>query len=187
MFGILTDKIYQVTTLFLGIAFILLFIRTKSLEVEKAQAISEKDRVVADHNLKVANMEKSLRESEAKVSDLSLKLSTTISTLEVKRNEEVNKIRVSSNAIIASLQLRASRTTQPAAVTGKADSCSSTAANGTGSGLFREDSEFLVGEATRADEQRQALKLCYSAWDSVLKAVSDFNSSTTTTATTEAQ
>lgn len=38
---------------------------------------------------------------------------------------------------------------------------------GTGAGLSREDAEFLVGEASRADKLRAALEACYAVLDGV--------------------
>jgi len=37
----------------------------------------------------------------------------------------------------------------------------------TGAQLFREDAEFLIGEAARADKCRAALTGCYSAYDAI--------------------
>lgn len=175
MFAV-TTKVYQGIILLMGVTLIFLFMQNSLLKVDVSEAKAEKEKVIADHNLKVADMEKDLRESEAKVSSLSLNLATTISTLEAKRNDEVSKIRVSSNAIISSLQLRTTRVEEAARVPDETNSCTSVAKNGTGAGLFREDSEFLVGEATRAGEQREALRTCYGAWDSVLSTINEFNS-----------
>jgi len=41
--------------------------------------------------------------------------------------------------------------------------------NGTGATLFAEDAEFLVREATRADQIRNALDACYKQYDEVTK------------------
>ena len=41
--------------------------------------------------------------------------------------------------------------------------------NGTGATLFAEDAEFLVREATRADQIRNALDACYKQYDEVIK------------------
>ena len=178
MFGIslISDKLYQGAILVMGVSLVGLFIHVKTLEAEKFEAISEKDKVVADHNVKLAAMEKKLRKSDELVSSASETLSTTISDLEVKRNEQVNKIRTSSDTVIASLKLRASRPTGSPTKPGQANQYSNNESDATGASLFRQDAEFLVGEATRADFQREALKTCYSDWDSLVKTVKDLNS-----------
>ena len=40
---------------------------------------------------------------------------------------------------------------------------------GTGTTLFAEDAEFLIGEAARADKLRTALQSCYAQYDEVTK------------------
>jgi len=63
-----------------------------------------------------------------------------------------------ANALIE-LRSRPSRTSQ----------ISSNGQNGTGAALFAEDAEFLVREATRADQIRTALDACYKQYDEVTK------------------
>ena len=63
-----------------------------------------------------------------------------------------------ANALIE-LRNRPSRTSQ----------ISSNGQNGTGSTLFAEDAEFLIREATRADQIRTALDACYKQYDEVTK------------------
>ena len=63
-----------------------------------------------------------------------------------------------ANALIE-LRSRPSRTNQS----------SNNGQNGTGATLFAEDAEFLIREATRADQIRTALDACYKQYDEVTK------------------
>jgi hypothetical protein len=68
---------------------------------------------------------------------------------------EIASINRKHNAIVSSLQQRTSRvqetTTTPIVCTG---------AGSSGDRLYREDAEFLIGEATRAETLKQALLEC---------------------------
>ena len=61
-----------------------------------------------------------------------------------------------ANALVE-LRSRPSRTSQ----------ISSNGQNGTGSTLFAEDAEFLIREATRADQIRVGLQACYDQYESL--------------------
>ena len=63
-----------------------------------------------------------------------------------------------ANALIE-LRNRPSRTNQS----------SNNGQSGTGSTLFAEDAEFLIREATRADQIRTALNACYKQYDEITK------------------
>ena len=51
----------------------------------------------------------------------------------------------------------------------RANQSSNNGQNGTGSTLFAEDAEFLIREATRADQIRTALNACYKQYDEITK------------------
>ena len=53
--------------------------------------------------------------------------------------------------------------------TSRTDKSANNGQTGTGSTLFAEDAEFLVREATRADQIRVALDACYKQYDEVTK------------------
>ena len=89
-----------------------------------------------------------------------------------------DKIRKEKDAQIASLNsrlgtaldgLRQRPQRSPSPSQGSPDTCSG--AGTTGSSLSREDSEFLVREAARADRLRSALDQCYKQYDSVRQSV----------------
>jgi hypothetical protein len=85
-----------------------------------------------------------------------------------------DKIRKEKDAQIASLNsrlgtaldgLRQRPPRTPSPSQGSPDTC--LGAGATGSSLSREDSEFLVREAARADSLRTALDQCYKQYDSI--------------------
>ena len=82
------------------------------------------------------------------------------------RGEKDAQIAILSNqrdAALASLRARPARPSAPASDGQTATGC-------TGSQLYRDDGEFLVREAARADEIRIALKVCYAEYDAARKA-----------------
>ena len=87
-----------------------------------------------------------------------------VNEAEQRRINETDRISRERDAAITSLQNRASR--KPAS-TGSVPSPATSCQGSTGAELSREDSGFLVLEAARADEQREALRACYAAYDSV--------------------
>ena len=180
MFGLnlISTKVYQGLILSLSVALLFVFFSLKLAEVELANAKAETERVIADHNLKVAEGEKALRLANDKVAASSLHLAASISTLEAQRNDQVNKIRITSNALLADVQLRAPRSaavdTAGTPLENSNSTCSS-ATSGTGASLPREDASFLVGEAARADIHRQALGKCYAEEDLILNALRELN------------
>ena len=89
--------------------------------------------------------------------------------IEKEHQEATDQIRKEKDAQIASinnqlvdaiseLRKRPSRTTEAS----NGQSCN-------GSGLYAEDAEFLIREASRADEIRVALAACYKQYDEVTK------------------
>jgi hypothetical protein len=75
------------------------------------------------------------------------------------KDAQINAINNQLANALVELRNRPSRTSQ----------ISSNGQNGTGSTLFAEDAEFLVREATRADQIRTALDACYKQYDEVTK------------------
>ena len=77
----------------------------------------------------------------------------------VKKNAEIKSINAKHNAIVSELRNRPSRGTSN---TKDGKTC-------TGADLSREDAEFLVGEAARADEVVAELNYCYSNYENARK------------------
>ena len=75
------------------------------------------------------------------------------------KDAQINSINNQLANALVELRSRPSRTSQ----------ISSNEQNGTGSTLFAEDAEFLIREATRADQIRTALDACYKQYDEVIK------------------
>ena len=80
---------------------------------------------------------------------------------QIRKNKdaEINAINNRLNSTLVELRKR------PVRIASSAGSPSCTA--GTGASLFREDGEFLIGEAARADKLRQALIECYNRYDAL--------------------
>ena len=75
------------------------------------------------------------------------------------KDAQINSINNQLANALIELRSRPSRTSQ----------VSNNGQNGTGSTLFAEDAEFLIREATRADQIRTALDACYKQYDEVTK------------------
>lgn len=79
-----------------------------------------------------------------------------------EKQNEIVKIAAARDAAIVSLQSRPARpATRPGAVPAVAATCQ----GATGAQLFRDDGEFLIREAERADRQRADLAQCYAQYD----------------------
>lgn len=92
------------------------------------------------------------------------RLTVAINNIQQGQVNEIAKIRHGYELTISGLQQRANRKPTP---TGATPAPVANCQGSTGAELSREDSIFLIGEATRADEQRAALSACYQAYDAV--------------------
>lgn len=88
--------------------------------------------------------------------------------IEKDKADENAALRADRDAALAELRARPRRppasATQGAAAPEDGPGC-------TGSALFADDAEFLVGEAARADEIRAEVKACYAQYDSLAQAL----------------
>lgn len=81
-----------------------------------------------------------------------------------EKDDAVNRVKRNYDSVIAGLRQRPSRDgIKLPSSTGFAES----ATGCTGAELSREDAEFLVGEAARADRLRVELEACYTTYDDV--------------------
>lgn len=96
---------------------------------------------------------KQLESQELKYQNLQGKLILT----QLDKENEIKAINSKHNAIISSLRNRPERATIK-----EDNSCSAVCAGtgSTGEQLFREDAEFLIGEATKAETLKQSLTAC---------------------------
>lgn len=91
-------------------------------------------------------------------------MTEAVGLAEQEKTDEIARIRITAAADVARLQNRPDR--KPAAA-GGVPQATPACQGATGADLSKSDSEFLVGEAARADELRTALAACYRAYDSV--------------------
>lgn len=84
--------------------------------------------------------------------------------LRTEKNRETAKLRRTVAALTDSLRDRPERPSVPASA-----NAGDGASGCTGAELYRQDSQFLVNEATRADQIRLALKSCQDAYQAASK------------------
>lgn len=80
------------------------------------------------------------------------------------KDAEIRDVNARLSAALVELRNRPAR---PAPGADQVPGAGATPPGGTGASLFREDAEFLVREAARADEIRAALKQCTALYDEV--------------------
>lgn len=107
----------------------------------------------------------------AKAAQLTTDLKARAAELEKIKNDEIKAIDLRLSTALASLRSRPARRVETPAT---AAACT----GATGADLSRPDAEFLVGEAARADHQRQRLDLCVRQYNQVIDAVDRLSSET---------
>jgi len=88
----------------------------------------------------------------------------------LEKDREIHNLNKRNAAIISSLQSRPQRTTSDPITDTKVTAPEPTGTGSTGQQLFREDAEFLIGEAAAADILRKALEMCIRSYDEVREA-----------------
>lgn len=96
-------------------------------------------------------------EKEARAKELELQ--AAIDSERTIKDEQVRHIRMQLDSTLDQLRQRSLRNSKPLSA--------SDSKGATGSELYREDAEFLIREAARADEIRAGLKECYASYDHV--------------------
>ncbi len=91
-------------------------------------------------------------------------LQASMDKLREEKNRETAKLRRTVAALTDSLRDRPERPSVPASA-----NAGDGASGCTGAELYRQDSQFLVNEATRADQIRLALKSCQDAYQAASK------------------
>lgn len=110
---------------------------------------TEWDKVVAEQTIKAVEVERHLqRKMDLAVED---------------KNREIARIKRNHASLVAGLQHRTERPADLPTSSEVAQDCS-------GAGLYRQDAEFLAGEASRADQYAIELLACYRAYDEVFNA-----------------
>lgn len=111
-------------------------------------------RLVSDHQQAIQRAEVKARETERTLQD-------AIDTERKTKDEKIRKLNADLSTALNSLRQRPTRETEVR--TEGACTCKGS----DGSKLFREDAEFLVREAARADRAVNELQSCYRAYDAV--------------------
>ena len=88
---------------------------------------------------------------------------------EVQSQEDTDKIRKAKDAQIANINSQLANTLVSLRNRPNRSQSSSNGQNGTGTALSAEDAEFLIREASRADQIRTGLEACYAQYDAVAK------------------
>ena len=88
---------------------------------------------------------------------------------EVQSQEDTDKIRKAKDAQIANINSQLADALIGLRNRPNRSQSSSNGQNGTGTALSAEDAEFLIREASRADQIRAGLQACYSQYDAVAK------------------
>ena len=88
---------------------------------------------------------------------------------EVQSQEDTDKIRKAKDAQIANINSQLADALISLRNRPNRSQNASNGQNGTGTALSAEDAEFLIREASRADQIRTGLEACYSQYDAVAK------------------
>jgi hypothetical protein len=108
---------------------------------------------------------------EATVKAQNAQLQTYVQTLTEAEAHESARVDRLTRSILGSVQARDTRPPAVGADSGRGPASGGSVRFGTGAELYREDSEFLIGEAARADQIRAALRTCTAQYHAVRHAL----------------
>lgn len=108
--------------------------------------------------VKLAEAEKQARQNERN-------MQAAADEFERQKREEIERLTDRHRVLVDSLRKRASRPVASVVPSNTGNAQSAQVC--TGAELHREDAEFLVGEAARADQLRAELDACYQQYDKV--------------------
>lgn len=95
-------------------------------------------------------------------------LQASADKLRKDKDAEIRNLNARATALTNSLRERPSRPTTDSGPVPSTASVGPAPASCTGSGLSREDAEFLAGEAARADELRASLRQCLNQYSTLI-------------------
>lgn len=121
------------------------------------------DKIQAQHIEELRQREVQRAKDEVAARQEEQRLSARAGQIEQEKTNEIARIRSDSAAAIARLQNRPARPASTGAVSSPAANCQ----GATGAELYREDAAVALRIAADADEQREALRACYAAYDSL--------------------
>ena len=118
-----------------------------------SQGVKDGEQVIrAEWDTEKATIITAQREKEAA-------LQASMDKLRMEKNNELARLNTTVRNLTASLRNRPERPAVPASA-----SAGDGATGCTGAGLYKPDGQFLVGESSRADQLRLALKACQDAY-----------------------
>ena len=118
-----------------------------------AQGVKDGEQVIrAEWDTEKVTIITAQREKEAA-------LQASMDKLRMEKNNELARLNTTVRNLTASLRNRPERPAMPASA-----SAGDGATGCTGAGLYKPDGQFLVGESSRADQLRLALKACQDAY-----------------------
>lgn len=130
--------------------------------------LNSSQRALKDERAIVARMDAASTAADRRYRSLEQRHAQDTHRIEKDKADENAALRADRDAALAELRARprrpAASATQGAAAPEDGPGC-------TGSALFADDAEFLVGEAARADEIRAEVKACYAQYDSLAQAL----------------
>jgi len=121
------------------------------------------DKIQAQYNEELRQREVQRVKDEVAARQEEQRLSARAGQIEQEKANEIARIRSDSAAAIARLQNRSARPSSTGSVSSPTTNCQ----GATGAELYREDAAVALGIARDADEQREALRACYAAYDSL--------------------
>jgi hypothetical protein len=108
---------------------------------------------------------------EATVKAQNTQLQTYVQTLTEAEAYESARVDRLTRGVLSGLQARDARPPATGTDSGRGPAAGDAPRFGTGAELYREDSEFLIGEAARADQIRAALRTCTAQYNAVRHAL----------------
>lgn len=112
-------------------------------------------------------MEQKLKEQILANKQLEGKIISAQRLNQLEKEREIYSITKRYDSIVSSLRERPTRTDPPKVTNTEATTTESARAGSTGQQLFREDAEFLIGEATKAMILRQSLIDCRKNYEAI--------------------
>jgi hypothetical protein len=129
-------------------------------EMGMAEVQQKWDKERAEQEAQYAAAQSAAREKEQS-------LQAAADKLRQEKDSEVRNLNARATALSNSLRDRANRTTTESSTVSSSTDARSNAASCDGTGLPREDAEFLVGEATRAEQLKAALRQCQAQYETL--------------------
>lgn len=128
-------------------------------------------RTTLQWEVKVAQQYAQAAAREATVRAENTQLQTYVQTLTEAEAREATRVDRLTRGVLDGLQSRSARPPAAGADSGRRSGTGDAPRFSTGAELYREDSEFLIREAARADQIRAALRTCTAQYDAVRRVL----------------